>query len=76
MTWSCKPLTSLFAQWLLNLSMSVQQLFGHHAPFGFCRKFNATDVRTLRAAVSTFCDLLALVTRTLEMFGPNSEFAQ
>jgi len=35
----------------------------------FIMKFNAADVRTLRAAVSTFCDLLALVTRTLEMFG-------
>lgn len=35
----------------------------------FVMKFNAADVRTLRAAVSTFCDLLALVTRTLEMFG-------
>ncbi|KAL0024205.1 hypothetical protein WJX77_008186 [Trebouxia sp. C0004] len=33
----------------------------------FVMKFNAADVRTLRAAVSTFCDLLALVTRTLEM---------
>ena len=38
-----------------------------------CRKFNAADVRTLRAAVSTFCDLLALVTRTLEMFGQSGE---
>ncbi|KAL3159076.1 hypothetical protein ABBQ32_011074 [Trebouxia sp. C0010 RCD-2024] len=39
-------------------------------------RFKATDVRTLRAAVSTFCDLLALVTRTLEMFGADGEFAQ
>ncbi|KAL3151831.1 hypothetical protein ABBQ38_012796 [Trebouxia sp. C0009 RCD-2024] len=39
-------------------------------------RFDATDVRTLRAAVSTFCDLLALVTRTLEMFGSDGEFAQ
>ena len=41
-----------------------------------CRQFNATDVRTLRAALSTFCDLLALVTRTLELFGSDGDFAQ
>lgn len=38
----------------------------------FVMKFAASDVRTLRAAVSTFCDLLALVTRTLEVFGQDS----
>lgn len=38
-------------------------------------KFNASDVRSLRAAVSTFCDLLALVSRTLETFGPTSELS-
>ncbi len=32
-------------------------------------QFAAVDVRTLRAAVGTFCDLLALATRTLEAFG-------
>eukprot|EP00887_Chlorella_sp_A99_P001238 scaffold14.g1238.t1 len=32
-------------------------------------RFAAVDVRTLRAAVGTFCDLLALATRTLERFG-------
>ena len=48
----------------------------HDIPSVLCRRFNATDVRTLRAAVSTFFDLLALVTRTLEMFGPDGEFAQ
>ena len=61
---------------MMDLSMSVQSFRSHHAPSGFCRKFNAADVRTLRAAVSTFCDLLALVTRTLEMFGPDGEFAR
>lgn len=60
----------------MNPSMSEHSLRSYHAPFGFCRRFNATDVRTLRAAVSTFCDLLALVTRTLEMFGPDGEFAR
>jgi len=34
--------------------------------------FAAVDMRTLRAAVGTFCDLLALATRTLEAFGPGS----
>ncbi|KAK9804335.1 hypothetical protein WJX72_007910 [[Myrmecia] bisecta] len=34
--------------------------------------FQATDARTLRAAVGTFCDLLGLATRTLEMFGPSA----
>ncbi|EIE21300.1 hypothetical protein COCSUDRAFT_83524 [Coccomyxa subellipsoidea C-169] len=32
--------------------------------------FSAADARTLRAAVGTFYDLLALATRTLEAFGP------
>ncbi|CAL8466225.1 g5761 [Coccomyxa elongata] len=32
--------------------------------------FSAVDARTLRAAVGTFYDLLALATRTLEAFGP------
>ena len=32
--------------------------------------FAAIDMRTLRAAVGTFCDLLGLATRTLEAFGP------
>ena len=32
--------------------------------------FAAVDMRTLRAAVGTFCDLLGLATRTLEAFGP------
>ena len=32
--------------------------------------FAAVDMRTLRAAVGTFCDLLNLATRTLEAFGP------
>ena len=36
-------------------------------------KFAAVDVRTLRAAVGTFCDLLALATRTLERFGPTAK---
>jgi len=31
-------------------------------------EFAALDVRTLRAAVCTFCDLLGLATRTLEAF--------
>ena len=30
--------------------------------------YTAADLRTLRAAVGTFCDLLALATRTLETF--------
>lgn len=30
--------------------------------------FSATDLRTLRAAVAAFCDLLALATRTIETF--------
>ncbi len=34
-----------------------------------CRHFQAVDARTLRAAVGTFCDLLALATRSIEMFG-------
>ena len=33
-------------------------------------QFAAIDMRTLRAAVGTFCDLLGLATRTLEAFGP------
>lgn len=33
-------------------------------------RFAAVDVRTLRAAVGTFCDLLGLASRTLEAFGP------
>ena len=33
-----------------------------------CREFAAADARTLRSAVGTFCDLLALATRTLETF--------
>lgn len=32
--------------------------------------FAAVDMRTLRAAVGTFCDLLGLASRTLEAFGP------
>jgi hypothetical protein len=32
-------------------------------------EFAAIDMRTLRAAVGTFCDLLGLATRTLEAFG-------
>ncbi|KAI3427098.1 hypothetical protein D9Q98_007037 [Chlorella vulgaris] len=32
-------------------------------------EFAAVDMRTLRAAVGTFCDLLGLATRTLEAFG-------
>lgn len=32
-------------------------------------EFAAVDARTLRAAVGTFCDLLELATRTVEMFG-------
>ena len=35
----------------------------------YCRHFQAVDARTLRAAVGTFCDLLALATRSIEMFG-------
>lgn len=31
--------------------------------------FAAVDMRTLRAAVGTFCDLLGLASRTLEAFG-------
>lgn len=32
--------------------------------------FSAVDARTLRASVGTFCDLLALATRTAEAFPP------
>eukprot|EP00891_Asterochloris_glomerata_P006529 jgi/Astpho2/6529/Aster-x0733 len=35
----------------------------------FVMHFQAVDARTLRAAVGTFCDLLALATRSIEMFG-------
>lgn len=31
--------------------------------------FAATDVRTLRSAVGSLCDLMALATRTIEAFG-------
>ncbi|KAL4444076.1 hypothetical protein ABPG75_011813 [Micractinium tetrahymenae] len=34
--------------------------------------FAAVDMRTLRAAVCTFCDLLGLASRTLEAFGPGA----
>ena len=37
--------------------------------------FAAVDMRTLRAAVGTFCDLLGLATRTLEAFGPAATVA-
>lgn len=37
--------------------------------------FAAVDMRTLRAAVGTFCDLLGLATRTLEAFGPPATVA-
>lgn len=33
-------------------------------------KFAAVDVRTLRAAAGTFCDLLALACRAIEAFPP------
>lgn len=37
---------------------------------GVTRKFAATDVKSLRAAVGTFCDLLGLAARTMEAFPP------
>jgi hypothetical protein len=37
--------------------------------------FAAVDMRTLRAAVGTFCDLVGLATRTLEAFGPAAALA-
>lgn len=37
--------------------------------------FAAVDMRTLRAAVCTFCDLLGLASRTLEAFGPGAAAA-
>ncbi|PSC75529.1 hypothetical protein C2E20_1303 [Micractinium conductrix] len=37
--------------------------------------FAAVDMRTLRAAVGTFCDLLGLASRTLEAFGPGAAAA-
>ena len=54
------------------IARGMHSKFSLILPVTACRRFNATDARTLRAAVSTFCDLLALVTRTLEMFGQNS----
>ncbi|KAK9816059.1 hypothetical protein WJX74_000968 [Apatococcus lobatus] len=36
----------------------------------FIMKFSATDVKSLRAAVGTFCDLLGLAARTMEAFPP------
>lgn len=38
--------------------------------------FAAADVRTLRAAVGSFCDLLGLATRILEAFKPQPVAAQ
>lgn len=38
-------------------------------------RFAAVDMRTLRAAVCTFCDLLGLASRTLEAFGPGAAAA-
>ena len=41
--------------------------------FSCCRKFSAVDARTLRAAVGTFCDMLRLATKTLEVFGKSKD---
>ncbi|CAM6091365.1 unnamed protein product [Calypogeia fissa] len=37
-------------------------------------KFTATEARFLRASFSSFMDLLALATRTIEEFGPGTNY--
>lgn len=56
---------------VLHMQMNYVPFWLIHIPLSVvCRFFSAVDARTLRAAVGTFYDLLALATRTLEAFGP------
>ena len=55
----------------LSLSTHIEKRLGQlrgAALWRLRRQFAATDARTLRSAVGTFCDLLGLATRTLETF--------